>query len=190
MTHAQVWTRDIQIHLYSKVCSTHFVEGCFGEHCSTLCFSCSQPSQPYRIFSSCFPLMTSPGMILQLPLLLESQHPLGYPAGWLPSEENYYDLKVQNELLGFSFCFLSWITALFFFHPSTTLTPQRKKKLGNSPHTEFSEGSCTSPPHTLPSLEVNAMSVTGCTEHQGLTRSVGQWGKNMTCQKEEKLSFG
>lgn len=65
VTHAEVSTRGINILLYSKVCSTHFVKSCFKGHCSTLSFSCSQPSQHHLIFSSCFLLMPSPDTLLR-----------------------------------------------------------------------------------------------------------------------------
>lgn len=138
VTHAEVSTRGIQIHLNSKMCSTHFVEGCFREHRSTLSFSCSQPSQTHLIFSTCLSLMPSSGM-----RLCTCNYPCScsHSLPWVllltvPPGDNYDNFQAQNELLGLVFCFLSTIPALFFFFPlCTTLTPQRRKKLVNSSQT-------------------------------------------------------
>lgn len=149
MTHAEVLTRGIQIHLYSKVCSTHFVEGCFREHCSTLYFLWSRPSQAHLIFSISDAV---------------SRHAPVHPCSWSHNlfwvlllgvshqETSTMIFKPKMNCWVFHSVFLSNATSLLFLSTVDNSNSLEEKE-------SLSEVSCTSPPHTFPSLEVNGVGV-------------------------------
>lgn len=154
LTHAEVSTRGIQIHPYSQVCSTDFVRGVLQS--TTLL--CSRPSQPHLIFRTCLSQMPSPGMFCT-PAITPARgvtDSSGFSFWVSPVRREVLRLSSSEWVFGVLILFLKVQYQLYFFLFPLSAAPQGKKQLDNS---SISEGSCTSPPHTLPSLKVNAVSV-------------------------------
>lgn len=122
----------------------------------------SWPFLLHLVFRICLPLMPSPGTFC-IPEITPTHGVTDFSvfSFWVSPRSTREVLsfssseRVVGVLVLVWFFFLSPIRAIFFLFPLST-APQGAKQLDNS---SVSEGSCTFPPHTLPPLEVNAVSV-------------------------------